>query len=68
LFVIVPGSETPSWHRNQISMSSPAPSPDTLSEPSTAPDARQRAALLLALALILVAGLAVDWTAVTPAI
>lgn len=37
-------------------MSSPAPSSDTLSEPSTAPDARQRAALLLALALILVWG------------
>lgn len=37
-------------------MSSPAPSPDTLPEPSTAPDARQRAALLLALGLILVWG------------
>lgn len=36
-------------------MSSPAPAPDALSE-STAPDARQRAALLLALGLILVWG------------
>ncbi|GIL04919.1 MAG: hypothetical protein BroJett031_14390 [Betaproteobacteria bacterium] len=37
-------------------MSTPATSPETLSEPSAAPDARQRAALLLALGLILVWG------------
>ncbi|GMV60299.1 MAG: hypothetical protein AMXMBFR72_33900 [Betaproteobacteria bacterium] len=37
-------------------MSTPAPSAETLSEPSAAPDARQRAALLLALGLILVWG------------
>lgn len=37
-------------------MSTPAASAETLSEPSAAPDARQRAALLLALGLILVWG------------
>ncbi|NWG76314.1 MAG: DMT family transporter, partial [Rubrivivax sp.] len=37
-------------------MSTPAPSAEALSESTTAPDARQRAALLLALGLILVWG------------
>ncbi|MCX8115262.1 MAG: hypothetical protein N3D71_09355, partial [Burkholderiaceae bacterium] len=50
------GGAIPSQQGNASFMSTPAPSAEALSESTTAPDARQRAALLLALGLILVWG------------